>query len=148
MDGIEIRPAEAADADRIALIREAAAEEAARYRGTRVSPPTAPREGFVLVGGSGNEVWGCLECSLEEGTTWSIDRVHVLEEARDIGIGDALVRSCVEEVVRRGGTHLVSSAQPGDRSLKNLFERNGMVARTILVGRSLSDPSTGVDASR
>jgi ribosomal protein S18 acetylase RimI-like enzyme len=100
------------------------------------------------VGGADGEVWGCLECSRVEGTTWSIDSVHVLEEARDIGIGDSLVRACADEVVRRGGSRLVSSAQPGDRSLKNLFERNGMVAQTILVGRSLSDPANGEDVSR
>jgi ribosomal protein S18 acetylase RimI-like enzyme len=148
MAGIEIRLAVPEDAERVSLIRQTAAEEASRYRGTRLAPPLSPRDGFVLVGGAEGEVWGCLECSRVEESIWSIDRVHVLEEARDIGIGDALVRACADEVVRRGGLQLVSSAQPGDRSLKNLFERNGMVAQTILVGRFLSDPASGEDVSR
>lgn len=144
---IVIREAVASDGPRIAFIRAAADAESVRYRGRRLDP-SAASEGFVLVGGIGDEVWGCLECSPQGSTVWSIDRVHVLEEARSIGIGDALVRRCIEEVRRRGGEELVSSAQPGDRSLKNLFERNAMIARTILVGRVLSDPTSEVDASR
>ncbi len=144
---IVIREAVASDEARLALIRTAAEAEADRYRGRRLAPGPSS-EGFVLVGGVDDQVWGSLECSRVGPSTWSIDRVHVLEDARSIGIGDALVRRCTEEVLRRGGTELVSSAQPGDRSLKNLFERNAMVARTIVVGRVLSDPTSGVDASR
>ena len=148
MSGFRIRLATEADSDRIALIQRAAAEEGARYRGSRLVPTEEPREGFVLVGEADGEVLGSLGCSRTGETTWSIDRVHVLEDARGIGMGDAMVRSCADEVVLRGGTELVSSAQPGDRSLKNLFERKWMVARTILLGRNLSGPASWADVSR
>lgn len=148
MSKVIVRAAVGSDNSRIAEIREAAATEAERYRGSRLVEPEGRQWTFRLVGGLDDHVWGALLCSSEDGICWSIDVVHVLEQARGVGIGDALVRECTAEVLRRGGKELVSNAQPGDRSLKNLFERHGMVARTIIVGRILSGQSSEANASQ
>jgi len=68
---------------------------------------------------------------------WWIRHVHVEERAREVGLGDAMMLAVTSEVARCGGTWIGASAQPGDRSLKNLYERHGLVARTILVGRAV-----------
>jgi GNAT superfamily N-acetyltransferase len=68
---------------------------------------------------------------------WSIDSVFVESASRDIGIGDALVLACISELRELNATWLQSSALPGDRAMKNLFERHGLVAQTIIVGKKL-----------
>lgn len=145
---VEVRLATSDDSSDIDAIRRSAAAEAPRHRGERAPLPSGTAESFVLLGRLGDTTWGALECATVDGARWIIGLVHVLESARKVGIGDALLVRCAEEVRSRGGTHLASSAQPGDRELKNLFERHGLVARTILVGRDLSGPSSGEDVSR
>lgn len=92
----------------------------------------------TLVGGYGASVLGVVRASEGAGDRWIVTLVHVEKEGRGVGVGDALIGAMLAEVGRLGGRHLAASAQPGDRSLKNLYERNGLVARTILVGRDLA----------
>ena len=80
---------------------------------------------------------GSLVATAAETTEWSIDSVFVESASRDIGIGDALVLECLRELQQRKATWLQSSALPGDRAMKNLFERHGLVAQTIIVGKKL-----------
>jgi GNAT superfamily N-acetyltransferase len=74
--------------------------------------------------------------------------VYVEPDAREIGIGDALVLHAIDFLRSQKATWIGAQAQPGDRALKNLFERHGLVAQTIIVGRPVIDPSTEVDASQ
>lgn len=121
--------------------------EALDYRG--FIPETAPSSRSVcFVAGVGTTVFGSLELSQNSTDSWTITHVFVEKEAREIGIGDALVQHAVAFLQLEKATWIAGQAQPGDRALKNLFERHGLVAQTILVGRSLNDPSTVVDASQ
>jgi hypothetical protein len=40
-------------------------------------------------------------------------------------------------MTKRNAAWVQSSAMPGDRAMKNLFERHGLVAQTIIVGKKL-----------
>lgn len=150
---IFVRHAEAGDEPTWRAHREEARRESSRYRGEPWSPGDdegAEGQGstLVLVAGVDDTVFGSVAASHGGDTRWWIDHVFVEEAAREVGLGDALMNALMVELRSRGASRLGSSAQPGDRSLKNLFERHGLVARTILVGRDLSDPSSGADASR
>ncbi|MFM8625602.1 MAG: GNAT family N-acetyltransferase [Actinomycetota bacterium] len=141
-DAIFVRGASTGERVLLVAHRAAAREESARYRGEPWTPSdeVAPEESVILVAGVGETVMASLEAAREdESGRWWIRHVHVEEHAREVGLGDALMLALASEVARRGGTWIGASAQPGDRSLKNLYERHGLVARTILVGRSV-DP--------
>lgn len=109
------------------------AQEQKRYRGRR--SPSPPGEHAFLAEIDGR-VCGSLAWS-RQGTTVTVDHVYVDEWARGVGVGDALMNSLLVEAKRIGARSVGSSALPGDRALKNLFERNGLVAREILVERML-----------
>jgi len=66
-----------------------------------------------------------------------IHHVFVVPDAREIGLGDALVLHLLDELRGLGVSHVSAHALPGDRAMKNLFERHGLVAQTIVVGKSL-----------
>ena len=124
-----------------------ASEESSKYRGAPFQ--TAPiGEIIVLVAGVGDTVLGSLRAVLTSTTSCQIHHVFVEQSAREIGIGDALLRHLIDQCKKSGITWVAASAQPGDRAMKNLFERHGLVAQTILVGKSLSDPSTAERASQ
>jgi GNAT superfamily N-acetyltransferase len=80
---------------------------------------------------------GSLVATTGNANDWSIDSVFVESASRDIGIGDALLLACIRELRELNATWLQSSALPGDRAMKNLFERHGLVAQTIIVGKKL-----------
>lgn len=90
-----------------------------------------------LVAGIGESVMGSLGASIDEDNQWTIDYVFVDSECRNIGIGDALVLECLRELSERNATWVQSHALPGDRATKNLFERHGLVAQTIVVGKKV-----------
>jgi GNAT superfamily N-acetyltransferase len=124
-----------------------ASEESSKYRGAPFQ--TAPiGQIIVLVAGVGDTVLGSLRAVLTSTTSCQIHHVFVEQSAREIGIGDALLRHLIDQCKKSGITWVAASAQPGDRAMKNLFERHGLVAQTILVGKSLSDPSTAERASQ
>lgn len=102
-------------------------------------PPGTTPDGDCLtfVGGLGDTVFGVIRVRRGVDGAWGIELLHVEEEARGVGIGDALLARAMTDLSAAGVRSLTASAQPGDRSLKNLFERHGLVARTILVGRDL-----------
>lgn len=121
--------------------------EAREYRGS-VLPVSEQPDDIHLVAGVGETVFGSLALSRKDESEWFIAHVFVEKVAREIGVGDALVLHALTILKEENATWIGAQAQPGDRALKNLFERHGLVAQTILVGRSLSDPSTEVDASQ
>ena len=58
--------------------------------------------------------------------------------ARQLGLGALLIERC-EQVVRDNGcTVLEGLALPGDRDMKNLFERASMSAQLLIVGKNLA----------
>ena len=134
---IFVRPATTDDAAILLTHRELSRQEATQYRGSVLKPSTSGLPGFTLVAGVGTTVMGSLVCALSETNTWSIEFVFVDAACREIGIGDALVSACLGELTQRNATWVQSSAMPGDRAMKNLFERHGLVAQTIIVGKKL-----------
>ena len=136
MNPVFARCAVPADDVDIVRLRSLAAKEAPRHRGE----PFRRGQGsglLTIVGGVGDSVFGCADISCTDEGIWTIHAVHVEEPARGVGIADAMVGLALRELRARGAKRVESGAQPGDRSLKNLFERHGLVARTIIVGREL-----------
>ena len=60
-------------------------------------------------------------------------------EARSVGVGEALFDHLIAEARRQGAVAIDGTALPGDRATKNFFETQGMVARAIIVHRTLED---------
>ena len=134
---IFVRPATADDAAILLTHRELSEQEATQYRGSVLKPSFNESHGFTFVAGVGSTVMGSLVSTPSETNIWSIDFVFVDATCREIGIGDALVIACLRELTQRNATWVQSSAMPGDRAMKNLFERHGLVAQTIIVGKKL-----------
>ena len=133
---IFVRPATEDDAAILLTHRELSRQEATQYRGS-VLKPSIDESGFTLVAGVGSTVMGSLVSTFSGTNTWAIEFVFVDSACREIGIGDALVIAGLRELVQRKATWVQSSAMPGDRAMKNLFERHGLVAQTIIVGKKL-----------
>ena len=134
---IFVRPATEDDAAILLTHRELSRQEATQYRGSVLKPSPDGLRGFTLVAGVGSTVMGSLVSTPNETNTWAIEFVYVDAACREIGIGDALVIAGLQELVQRKATWVQSSAMPGDRAMKNLFERHGLVAQTIIVGKKL-----------
>ena len=141
-----VREALPSDADALAHHEQLSAQESNLYRGS-IQPITLA-DSRTWVAGWGTTVFGSLTAGEITPGNWHISRVFVEHEAREMGIGDALVQHVLRQIARANGKWISAQAQPGDRSLKNLFERHGLVAQTITVGRSLIDPSTEEHASQ
>ncbi len=145
-ESIFVRHAQDNDIAIVALHKELSAAESSRYRGTPATIDTGTA--LTFVGGVGTTVFGSLSIGPSASGRWDVIHVFVEPDAREIGIGDALLNECLAYLRQHGAVWLSASALPGDRAMKNLFERHGLVAQTIIVGKSLSDPSTVADASQ
>jgi ribosomal protein S18 acetylase RimI-like enzyme len=123
------------EGDRMVLVSHVTAGEAEQsaYRGRR-SPAPAP-SGFLVAEIDGSAC-GTLGWT-EEDSAFRIVHVFVEPWARNVGVGDAMMAALLRQATVRGARTVGASALPGDRSMKNLFERNGLVAREILVERNL-----------
>ena len=125
------------DAAALARHQKLSQQEATQYRGSTLATSKEVTQTLALVAGVGTTVMGSLVATAAETTEWSIEFVFVEAASREIGIGDALVLACLRELQSNKATWLQSSALPGDRAMKNLFERHGLVAQTIIVGKKL-----------
>jgi ribosomal protein S18 acetylase RimI-like enzyme len=141
---ILIRFAQASDQSALLRLEEEAHTEAKRYRG--LTPDSMVR-GTSIVAVVGSSIVGYLNYVISESHA-TITSVHVHVDAREVGIGDSLVHFAISVLKKDNVEWISASAQPGDRDLKNLFERHGLVAQRIIVGKSLSDPSTAERASQ
>lgn len=94
------------------------------------------------VGTIDEHVVGFLRCVVvdvpQHGLVCSVDRVFVAEQARELGFGDALLQQAIEHATNLGCVAIEGNALPGDRETKNLYERAGIVARKIIVSRTLN----------
>ncbi len=86
--------------------------------------------------------------STVRGRVFVVDRVYVLDEARELGCGDDLLAAATNHARANDCDLLEGVALPGDRETKNLYERAGVTARSITVSKRLSDPANSEDASR
>ena len=142
---ISVRLAVPEDGEHISRLSQEALEEQSNYRGAVADIANSPEALLAIVEGN---IFGVLSFCIEEPATAVITLVHVDNEAREVGIGDALVTGAIELFRKRKIAWVSATAQPGDRSLKNLFERHGLVAQRITVGKALNGPSTVEPASQ
>ena len=87
----------------------------------------------------------------QEGLNLSVhDKLTIARHLDDLGVGfieggwpganpkdTEFFARAKKELQLKNATWLQSSALPGDRAMKNLFERHGLVAQTIIVGKKL-----------
>lgn len=66
-----------------------------------------------------------------------VDQVWIEPDARELGFGDALLAEALAWGRRSGAGLVEGEALPGDRNLKNLYERAAITARLITVSRPL-----------
>lgn len=66
-----------------------------------------------------------------------IDACFVEPEARQVGVGEALVEAAVAWFDQRGVDGIDGTAHPGDRQAKQFLESAGFVARLIVMHRPL-----------
>jgi GNAT superfamily N-acetyltransferase len=66
-----------------------------------------------------------------------ISEIFVEADARDVGVGEALMEQLTAWAVQRGCDGMDARTLPGDRSTKNFFETFGLVARAITVHKDL-----------
>lgn len=134
---IFVRPAADSDGSTLEDHLSQSIVESSQYRGSGVLQQERGSFEFTLVAGVGESVFASLEASGELSGSINILHVFVQQEAREIGLGDALVLAALDHIKNSGGKHVLASALPGDRAMKNLFERHGLVAQTIVVGKNL-----------
>lgn len=147
------RPAKAQDLDVLLLLESEARKSLNVFRGADRLANELPEIGdkwleelntdavFVLVGGMNSVVMGYLFARLSEkpnNKIATIEQVFVTHDARNLGVGDALVSSTLTWARERKLNALDALALPGDRETKNLYERSGLVARLITVTKKLN----------
>ena len=68
-----------------------------------------------------------------------VDDIFVEEEARGVGLGEAMMDDLVRWCVDQGCFGMDAMALPGHRSTKNFFEESGFTARKLVMYHSLDD---------
>ncbi len=74
-----------------------------------------------------------------------VTHVFVDEGARELGLGDTMIEHAIAATNDAGLAGIESTALPGDRETKNLFERAGMTARKLTVYKSLVVPEPATE---
>lgn len=132
-----VREATSEDADEVARHVDSSRLESAKYRGRVLDHTAVGGEQVCLVAGFGDAVWGSATLRRRSAEEWFITHIWVEPSARKAGLGDTLLRACIDHARRTGAVRIRGSAQPGDRAMKNLFERHGLVAETIVAALDL-----------
>jgi GNAT superfamily N-acetyltransferase len=150
------RPAAPADLPRLTELAAQAVEELRAGRGGAVwarhegrQPPYEPElarqiedpDHLVLVSTVDDVVMGYgvarAEVLADGGLLGVVTDLYTEPGARELGLGEATMQALVEWCSERGCLGVDSIALPGDRHTKNFFESFGLVARAIVVHRSL-----------
>lgn len=150
------RPATHADLPRIAALAEQAVAELTGNKGGAVWARREARpapyidslradleaaDHCVAVGEVVGAVVGYAVVRAESlrdgGVLGVLDDIYVEPEAREVGVGEALMDEVEAWCRGRGCIGIDSLALPGNRETKNFFETFGLVARAIVVHRSL-----------
>lgn len=66
-----------------------------------------------------------------------IEDLFVEDEAREVGVGEALIDALMAWFVERGCAGVDAHALPGDRQTKNFFETSGFSARLLVMHHRL-----------
>ena len=155
-----VRPARADDGPELALLEDAARAGLVDARGgarwleehPRIGPDWASaiarRDVFVAELADRCQSSPATSCSMSRAQWRRWIRSTSAAEARELGFGDALLAAAWSRAADAGAAILEGYALPGDRHIKNLYERAGITARLITVSRVINDPSSSADASR
>lgn len=92
--------------------------------------------GVVLVGSIDGVIVGYLVGYVDHAIA-TIEEIYVTPEARLVGFGDALLAGAVASFIEQHASVVEGTALPGDREMKNLYERAGIKARLITLSASL-----------
>lgn len=150
------RPAVEADLPRLVELAGAAIDELRAGRGGQVwarrsarRPPfdavlrdelTAP-DHRVLVGTLDDTVMGYGVARIERlddgGLLGVVTDLYTEPGCRELGIGEVTMQALLDWCAEQGCFGVDSLALPGDRATKNFFESFGLVARAIVVHRSI-----------
>ncbi len=98
-------------------------------------------QALALIGTLDDMPVGFLVASVQPTDTFeqvaSIEALWVDVDARQLGVGEVLLTTCLQWATAQNCVALDADALPGDRDTKNFFESHGLVARGIRVSRSL-----------
>jgi GNAT superfamily N-acetyltransferase len=146
------RPATGADRHRLAELISAARAEIVSQRGGEIhllrdvralaeDDVLLERSECVVVGEYDHVVVGYAALHVErlsDGTDLAVlDDIYVEPDAREVGVGDVVMRAVLEWCRDRHCRGVDAVALPGNRAMKNFFERFGLTARAIVVHRPL-----------
>ncbi|MBV8305342.1 MAG: GNAT family N-acetyltransferase [Acidimicrobiia bacterium] len=68
-----------------------------------------------------------------------VDDIFVEPDAREVGVGEAMMSDLVSWCEERGCSGMDAMALPGHRSAKNFFEESGFTARKLVMHHRLED---------
>ena len=115
------------------VAKEARAEPVEESLSRQIADPTS----IVLVGTIDDEVLGYAAGRTEElrdgRCLGVIDDLFVEEQARAIGVGEAMMDQLLDWFRQRGCAGVDSTALPGARETKNFFEESGFSARLLVM---------------
>lgn len=150
------RPATSADLPRLVELATAAIAELRAGRGGEVWARQGARQGplgpklseelgddahHVVVGTVDGTVMGYavarVDALVDGGRLGVVSDLYTEPGARELGIGEAMMEALLAWCGSAGCFGVDSLALPGDRHTKNFFESFGLVARAIVVHRSL-----------
>jgi GNAT superfamily N-acetyltransferase len=148
------RPATEADLPALVALHRAATEELRVERGGEIwarqtgrsraeAPPFSfdDTAGVVLAGTIDDVVVGygrvVVDAFADGAELAVLTDLYVEIEAREVGVGEALLQAAMAWATERGCVGIDSVALPGMRHSKNFFEAAGLVARAIVVHRTL-----------
>jgi GNAT superfamily N-acetyltransferase len=145
-----VRSASASDAVVLSTLESEARQEITSFRGhesllaahalidTNWASTVASSSCLVLVSEVSGQIVGYAKGDISvEGTTCIINHIYVDQMARQIGIGAGLIAEFARIAKSRGCITLDALALPGDRKMKNLYERVGMPARLLIASKNL-----------
>jgi GNAT superfamily N-acetyltransferase len=146
------RPAVAGDLPAMVALHRAATEELRAERGGGVWARQTARDGeapFDLDDPAQRVLAGTIDATVvgyarvvaqrltDGGELAVLTDIFVEPDAREVGVGEALLDAAIEWARDRGCIGIDSVALPGMRATKNFFEAAGLVARAIVVHRAL-----------
>jgi GNAT superfamily N-acetyltransferase len=145
-----VRSATAADAPSLNVLEIEARTEIASFRGHEALLAANPLVGpnwastvasdscLVLVAEASGQIVGYAKGDIiPESTICIVNHIFVDQMARQIGIGAGLISEIARIAKSRGCKTLDALALPGDRKMKNLYERVGMPARLLIASKIL-----------
>ena len=145
-----VRSATAADATALSDLEHEARLEIIAFRGHEILlneielidslwvATVTNNSNLVLVAETSGQVVGFAKGDIGAvNSSCVVSHIYVDQMARQIGIGAGLIVEIARIAKSRGCATLDALALPGDRKMKNLYERVGMPARLLIASKTL-----------